>query len=156
MQRFFLYYGLILSVCLSGNKAFSAEYDIKMLDYGEGGSMVFEPAFLTINAGDTVRFIPQHSGHSVRSYLVPEGVKPWQSTLNQPYEITFSQDGIYIYYCPPHLMMGMVGLIQVGNTNHEPDLQQKAQRLSAKMYLKPERLNDLLKQVTVSKPVSAP
>ena len=47
--------------------------------------------------------------------LLPTGAEPFKSKLNQPYEQTFSVPGVYGIQCIPHLAMGMVMLIQVGD-----------------------------------------
>ncbi|MDG6894580.1 plastocyanin/azurin family copper-binding protein [Volucribacter amazonae] len=90
-------------------------HEIQMLDYGEGGSMVFEPAYLKANVGDTVTFKATHKGHWVQSKTLPEGVTEFLSEDGQDFTITLSEEGIYVYTCPPHRMVNMNGVIQAGN-----------------------------------------
>lgn len=104
---------LLLSVLTLGN-AFTAEHEVKMLTWGKGGSMVYEPAVLRVEVGDTVTFIPTQSGHQVKSHTIPEGAAEFISSLDEKFSVTLDKEGIYLYYCPPHRMMNMSGLIQVG------------------------------------------
>lgn len=92
-------------------------HEVKMLNRGTEGAMVYEPDHLRIAAGDTVRFLPTMSGHNAASVpgLLPQGAQPFKSKLNQPYEHLFSVPGVYGIQCIPHLAMGMVMVIQVGD-----------------------------------------
>src|SRR5690606_36022004 len=48
--------------------AFSAEHEVKMLNKGsDGQAMVFEPAFLKVKPGDTVKFVPTDKGHDAET-----------------------------------------------------------------------------------------
>ena len=73
--------------------------------------MVFDPAFLMIVAGDTVTFTPRDAGHSVETISGPEGTEPFYGSLDRELKVTFGAEGLYAFKCPPHLEMGMVGLI---------------------------------------------
>jgi plastocyanin len=55
--------------------ASAAEHEIRMLNKGEAGIMVFEPAFLEVAPGDTVHFRAVDKGHNAASVdgMVPEG-----------------------------------------------------------------------------------
>ena len=56
MNKIIKLYGLIL-ILLMGNSVHAAEtHVVKMLNQGAEGSMVFEPAFIKINAGDSINF----------------------------------------------------------------------------------------------------
>lgn len=138
---------LALTLCLTPFNASAADYEVKMLNYGTEGSMVFEPSFLQVEVGDTVTFIPTNSGHNVRSYVTPEGVAAWNTPMDEKTTITISQPGVYLYYCPPHLMMSMIGMIQAGEAVNRADLDQKAAKLRSKLVMKGERLDELLAQV---------
>lgn len=140
---------LITTAFLLGlsNTAYGATHEIKMLDFGDSGSMVFEPAYLYVEPGDTVRFVATTKGHNTRSYIVPKGAKSWTSKLDESFEITLQQEGIYPYFCPPHLMMGMVGVIQVGRATNLAELEQKAPRLASKIVMNSERLQQVMQQI---------
>ncbi|MCP8894400.1 pseudoazurin [Shinella daejeonensis] len=97
--------------------AFAAEYEVHMLNKGEAGAMVFEPAFLQVAPGDTVTFIPTDKGHDVETIknLIPEGATPFKSKMNETFKATFDVEGAYAIKCTPHFGMGMVGLVVVGD-----------------------------------------
>jgi pseudoazurin len=95
----------------------AAEYDVQMLNKGaDGKSMVFEPAFLQIEVGDTVNFIATDKGHNaeVIKDMFPEGGTEFKGKINEEISVTFDVPGAYGYKCAPHFAMAMVGLIVVG------------------------------------------
>ncbi|MEM6891521.1 MAG: pseudoazurin [Pseudomonadota bacterium] len=79
--------------------------------------MIYSPAVLQINVGDTVKFVPTDKGHNAQSdkNMVPEGAEEWKSKINEELEVTFTTEGTHGYYCTPHRATGMVGLILVGD-----------------------------------------
>ncbi|WAB99969.1 pseudoazurin [Pseudomonas putida] len=108
---------LLLASAVLPHAALAEVHEVKMLNRGAAGSMIYEPDHLRIAAGDTVRFVPTQSGHNAASLpgLLPEGAMAFKSKLNQPFEQTFTVAGVYGIHCIPHLAMGMVMLIQVGD-----------------------------------------
>lgn len=108
---------LAAAATLVGQFAFAETYEVKMLNKGEAGAMVFEPAFLKVEVGDTVVFIPTDKGHNVESIkgMLPDGVEAFKSKMNTEYTLTLEQEGVYGIKCTPHYTMGMIGLIQVGD-----------------------------------------
>ena len=102
----------------------AAEFEVKMLNKGEKGAMVFEPAFIQAMPGDTVKFIPSTKGHNVESIkgMLPEGVKKFKSKFNKEFVLTVEEDGLYGIKCSPHYGMGMVALISVGEPTNEADV----------------------------------
>jgi plastocyanin len=99
-----------------------------------GATPVFSPAELTIKQGETVRFINKQGGpHNVSFWAdsIPAGaeavlkaamadqMQPLESQLmmtqDQTYDISFAgaPEGVYKFYCLPHLAMGMHGKITV-------------------------------------------
>ena len=112
-----LSFSLILSfICIDLT---SEEYTVKMLNQGATGVMVFEPAFLKINVGDTVTFESTDAAHNSASIpgMIPSGASPWNGQLSRDISVTFEIPGVYGYQCTPHAMMAMVGVIQVGDDN---------------------------------------
>lgn len=97
--------------------ALAAEHEVKMLNKGADGIMVFEPAFLKIAPGDTVHFVATDKGHDVLSIdgMIPEGATPFEGKMNEDLTVAFDKPGIYGYKCKPHYGMGMVGLVVVGD-----------------------------------------
>jgi len=129
------------------HSANAADWQVKMLNFGEKGSMVFEPDFVHAEVGDTVTFIPSNSGHNAKSYVVPEGVKAWKTPVDETYTVALENEGLHLFYCPPHLMMGMVGMIQVGAASNLDKVMVKAPKLRSKVALKPERVDNVLTQI---------
>lgn len=80
-------------------------------------TMVFDPPLFQVAVGDTVVFEPTQASHNTASKrgMLPEGVESWNSSIDETFEITFTQDGTYGYICMPHYSVGMVGLILVGD-----------------------------------------
>lgn len=107
---------LTAAAVMIASGAIAENFDVKMLNKGEGGSMVFEPAFITAAVGDTVTFLPTDKGHNVESIkgMLPEGFERFKSKMNAEYVMTLDQEGLYGVKCTPHYAMGMIGLIQVG------------------------------------------
>ena len=82
---------------------------------GAGANLVFDPAEITINAGDTVRFVNEAlPPHNV---IVKEASALSHEELafapGDSFEITFPDAGDYTYVCGPHEGAGMTGVIHV-------------------------------------------
>ncbi|WP_378945170.1 pseudoazurin [Paracoccus sp. R86501] len=97
--------------------ALSETYEVKMLNRGETGSMVYEPDFLALQPGDTIRFIATHPSHNAVSIpeIWPEAAPQVKGQINKEIEVPFEALGIYGIKCSPHYTMGMVMLVQVGD-----------------------------------------
>lgn len=98
--------------------AMARDWQVKMLNNGSDGKalMVFEPAYLAIKPGDTVKFLATNKGHNAESIagMIPKGGTPFKGKINEEIAVKFTAPGTYGYKCLPHLGMGMVGIIQVG------------------------------------------
>jgi pseudoazurin len=110
----------IIAIALTGcavAPALAANYDVHMLNKGAAGTMVFEPAYVQAQPGDTVTFIPTDKGHNVEAIkdMLPAGVETFKSKINETYVLTVDVPGVYGVKCTPHFAMGMVGLIFVGD-----------------------------------------
>jgi pseudoazurin len=95
----------------------AAEVEIKLLNKGtDGAVMVFEPAFVKIAPGDTVKFLSTDKGHNAESIkgMLPEGAAPFVGKNNEDIAVKFEQEGVYGIKCLPHYGMGMVAMIVVG------------------------------------------
>lgn len=101
---------------LIGSPAMAADHQVKMLNKGEMGAMVFEPALVQIEPGDTVTFVPTDKGHNAETIpgFLPEGAETFKGKINQEITVTFTVPGAYGVKCMPHLAMGMVALVVVG------------------------------------------
>ena len=93
-----------------------AEIEVKMLNVGAKGPMVFEPDFVRAAPGDTIVFVPTQPGHNAESIpgMLPDGVEPFKSGFNHEYRLSVEKEGVYGVKCTPHYGMGMVALISVG------------------------------------------
>lgn len=101
---------------LMATLAHAADFEVKMLNKGSAGAMVFEPEFTAIQPGDTVNFVSVDKGHNVETIagMLPDGAEPMKSAMSKDYSVTFTTEGLYGIKCTPHFGMGMVGMIQVG------------------------------------------
>jgi pseudoazurin len=100
--------------------ASAAEIEVKMLDKGTEGVMVFEPALVKIEPGDTVKFVATQKGHNAESIkgMLPPDAAPFVGKVNQDVAVTFDKPGVYGVKCLPHYAMGMVALIVVGTPSN--------------------------------------
>lgn len=124
--------GAIVALAVFGvapTSAVAREYQVKMLNKGPNGQMmVFEPAYLAVKPGDTVKFVATDKGHNAESIptMTPTGAPAFKGKINEEIVVKFTKPGVYGYKCLPHLGMGMVGLVQVG-----PGSPNKAQAAAA-------------------------
>lgn len=121
---------LLVAHSLSPHLVSAKTHEILMLDRDPDNfkrSMVFSPKLLKIEVGDRVKFVATNSGHNSQSddSTLPKGAQAWNSPIGKDFEITFTTEGTYSYFCTPHRSMGMVGLIMVG------DYQQNWQQVKA-------------------------
>ena len=115
MEKFIAALALGAAVIFAG-AAGAAEVEIKMLNKGEKGAMVFEPNFVSVAPGDTIRFVPTDKGHNAETIkgMIPDGAEAFKSKFNEEITVTLDKEGIYGVKCAPHYGMGMVALIEVG------------------------------------------
>lgn len=108
------------AVILAGG-ARAAEVEVKLLNRGtDGGMMVFEPAFVKIAPGDTVKFVAADKGHNVESIegMLPDGATPIAGKNGEDTAVKFEKEGVYGVKCRPHYPMGMVAMIVVGKPSN--------------------------------------
>ena len=86
---------LVAAIGFAG-AAGAAEVEVKMLNKGAEGVMVFEPAFVKINPGDTVTFVASDKGHNVETIetMLSEAGKAFAGKVNEDLAITFDQPGV--------------------------------------------------------------
>ncbi|MCO5145740.1 MAG: pseudoazurin [Aquamicrobium sp.] len=104
------------AVVAMAGAASAAEHEVKMLNKGEKGAMVFEPDFLNVEVGDTVKFLVVDKGHDAQAIkgMFPEGVEEFKGKINQEVTFTVEKEGVYGIKCTPHYAMGMVMLVVAG------------------------------------------
>lgn len=112
----------------------ATEFEVKMLNKGAKGSMVFEPDFIRVEPGDSIRFVPTDKGHNVETIkgMLPDGSAQFKSKINEEYVVKFETQGIYGLKCTPHYAMGMVALVQVGSADNLEDARSVKQTGKAK------------------------
>ena len=95
----------------------AAEIQVKMLNRGAEGVMVFEPALVKIEPGDSVKFVSTDKGHNAESIkgMLPADATPFVGKNGDDIAVTFDKPGAYGVKCLPHYGMGMVALIVVGH-----------------------------------------
>ena len=106
-------------------------WEVKMIT--QDGKQLFEPAELTIQAGDTVKWLAVSGSHNVGFWAdsVPKGavellrkampdtiaplLGPRKPTAGDSYVIVFDgmPKGTYKYYCKPHLAKMMVAQLTI-------------------------------------------
>ena len=144
---------LVESFTLSVGGAWAADHKVRMLDKGlERQPMQFDPAFLKIAPGDSVTFMATDKGHNSESIprMIPKTAKSWTGKMNEEIKVTFDVEGIYGYKCMPHFGIGMVGLIQVGDSTENLHVPQIA-RLPGKAK---NRMAELMAQVGPAVPAN--
>ena len=82
---------------------------------GAGANLVFDPAEITINAGDTIRFVnealPPHN--VVMKEVTALSHEELAFAPGDSFEITFPEPGDFNYVCGPHEGAGMTGVVHV-------------------------------------------
>lgn len=130
----------LLAALALATPAAAANFEVHMLNKGAEGAMVFEPAAIKVAPGDTVTFLPTDKGHNAETIkdMLPEGAEAFKGAMGKEIVVTFTQEGVYGVKCAPHLGMGMVALVQVGDAPANVDAA-KAAKLPKKAA---ERMED--------------
>lgn len=82
------------------------------------GNFKFQPATMTIQAGQTVTWKNTDTiDHTVTSGTpsAPTGLFDMTLHPNDTFQFTFQQAGAFQYFCRFHASMGMTGTVQVGS-----------------------------------------
>lgn len=121
---------LAASLAVAG-PAMARQVEVKMLNKGADGMMVFEPGFVKIAPGDTVRFVAADKGHNAESFatMLPAGAPGFKGAMSHDVTVTFTKPGLYGYRCLPHTGLGMVGLVEVGNAGNRDAVAAAAAKL---------------------------
>ncbi len=144
MRRYLVMTAFAAVMAMAGG-ATAAEIEVKMLNKGTEGLMVFEPALIKVAPGDTVKFVSTDKGHNAESIkgMLPEGATPFVGKNDETLAVKFEQEGVYGIKCLPHYGMGMVAMIVVGapgNLDQAKAIPQvgKAKQVFAKLFDKLE------------------
>ncbi len=83
----------------------------------DNGMLAFDPANVTIKAGDTVKWVnnklPPHNIMFEDKGLANKSHDQLMFSPGESYEVTFDTAGTYKYFCSPHRGAGMAGSITV-------------------------------------------
>ena len=91
--------------------------EVIQIEFTQFDTFSIEVAY--IGVGETVEWLPKNKGHNVEFLAGPDMADlPPKSNMNEFHSVRFEKQGIYLYGCTPHLDMGMLGLIVVGNDLH--------------------------------------
>ena len=109
--------GAVVAMATMASYAAAADFEVHMLNKGKDGVMVFEPGLTKVAKGDTVTFIPTDKSHNAETVkdLIPDGATPFKGKMNETIKITFDVEGAYAVKCMPHVGMGMIALVVVGD-----------------------------------------
>jgi len=115
--------GTVTVLMTLAGAAMATEVEVKMLNKGSDGIMVFEPSLVKVGPGDTVKFISTDKGHNAETIggMLPAGAAPFTGKVNQDIVVTFDKPGVYGVKCLPHYGMGMVALVVVGAPANQDD-----------------------------------
>ena len=101
----------------------AADFEVRLLQDGTTGAMVFEPTITKVAVGDTVTFVPTQKGHSAEAIkdLLPAGAATFKGAVGEKLAVTFTEPGTYGVKCAPFAGAGMVGLVIVGTDPIDAD-----------------------------------
>ena len=108
---------LLTLMFLVATPVIAADHTVEMLSSSNGEMMVFKPAVLKIAPGDSVTWKATNPGHNTASIaeMTPDASLNWNGKINEELKITFTEEGVYGYKCTPHYILGMIGIIAVGD-----------------------------------------
>lgn len=108
---------------LIASSAFAEVHEVQMLNRTDDARMAFEPSFLQIAEGDTVKFIASDKGHNAETIdgMIPDGATAFAGAINEEIAVDFNTAGLYGIKCKPHFAIGMVMTIAVGTVAEVPE-----------------------------------
>jgi len=117
MLKSILAVGALAGVVALAGQADATELQVKMLNQGTQGMMVFEPSTAKLKPGDTIRFVPTNPGHNVESIkeMTPPGAELVKGAIGKEVVVKLTKPGYYGFKCAPHWVMGMTFVAKVGD-----------------------------------------
>ena len=111
--------------------------------------MVFDPPVIKVSKGDTVHFKSVDLSHNSSAVegMIPDGAENWTGQINQDISVKLDSEGVYVYQCDPHLVMAMVGVIQVGAATNLEEIKQAARTMKATFAMNGERLETYISRL---------
>ncbi|MEM9388744.1 MAG: plastocyanin/azurin family copper-binding protein [Pseudomonadota bacterium] len=112
------HFAAFLLLLLVGSPAASEEHVVQAIAKRGFESMLFDPDFLRMAPGDTVTFQVDDLDHQPQSAFVPPGARPWRAQKGKSITVTLRAPGVYVFDCAYHNVMGMAGVIVVGEASN--------------------------------------
>ena len=140
----------IFLIALLTSLVAAENFDVKMVNADASGQvMVFDPPFIRANVGDTVTFLPTDMLHNSQSVpgLIPSSANSWNGSMNEKITVELNAEGVYVYQCTPHIALGMIGVIQVGNPINIDQIRNSVSSLESMIVMNQERVQQYLAQV---------
>ena len=110
----------LATMLLASMTAKQAMAEVIQIEFTQFDTFSIEVANIAV--GDTVEWLPKNKGHNVEFLAGPDMADlPPKSNMNEFHSVLFEEQGVYLYGCTPHLNMGMLGLVVVGNDLHNID-----------------------------------
>ena len=136
MRRVMLLATAAVLITVTGG-AHAAEIEVKMLNKGAEGAMVFEPALIKVAPGDTVKFVATDKGHNAETIkgMLPADAAPFLGKNGEDVAVTFEKPGVYGVKCLPHYGMGMVAMVVVGTPTNIDEAKAVPQAGKAKQVM---------------------
>ena len=140
----------IFFIALLSSFVIAENFDVKMVNADASGQvMVFDPPFIKASVGDTVTFLPTDMLHNSQSVpgLIPSSANSWNGAMNEKITIELNTEGVYVYQCTPHIALGMIGVIQVGEASNIDDIKNSTSSLESMIVMNKERVQQYLSKV---------
>ena len=67
--------------------------------------------------------------------------------MDEKITVELNTEGIYVYQCTPHLALGMIGVIQVGNPVNLQEISENIIPLESQIAINKERVKDYLSNI---------
>ncbi len=139
---------IILCLTLFAPLINAKEYTVNLVTTGANNqSMVFEPGYIKIEKGDTINFVPSDVTHNAESFSAPTG-GAFKTPLNgKATKVKFDKEGVYLYKCLPHAVMGMLGVVQVGKAVNLDQVKKAWKDFKGTVAINKERMDGYLAEV---------
>ena len=87
-------------------------------------------------------------GHYVASTVIPEGSERWRGDVDEDFRVKIDRPGYYLYTCPTHRALAMIGLIHAGEDRSNAEEVQKAlEKMRPRIGMNAERIDALEKKL---------
>ena len=138
----------IWALLVMSTSLYAGEHVVKLLTTSsDGETMVFEPGFLKVSVGDIVVFEPADASHNAESFFSPSPDASFLTELGKTVSVTMTHEGVYLYKCTPHFVLGMVGVIQVGEGINKAEALTAWDASKSALVMNQDRMGGYLDQI---------